>query len=107
MADYDNNNTGVLFVNEKKENDKHPNFRGSAIIKTPSGEVLEMWVSAWVKTSKNGDEFMSLSYQPKDGSNVSGGNGGKFSQLASGKKSVDQSKPLVGVNDVMNDDIPF
>lgn len=66
MAEYDNTNSGALFENEKRKSDKHPHLRGSCTIKTPDGELVEYWVSAWQKTSKKGDDFFSLSFQLKE-----------------------------------------
>lgn len=66
MAEYDNSNSGALFENEKRKSDKHPHLRGSCTIRTPDGELIEYWVSAWQKTSKKGDDFFSLSFQLKD-----------------------------------------
>lgn len=99
---YDNRNSGALFVNDKKTEAKHPNFRGQAQIVTPSGEVLDFWVSAWVKQGKNG-EFLSLSYTPKDGAAT--GNG-SFSKIASGQPSGGESKPSGRVPE-LDDEVPF
>ena len=59
--EYDNTNTGVLFKNEQKQTDKHPDYKGSINI---DGE--EFWLSAWIKTAKTGNKFMSLSVKLKD-----------------------------------------
>jgi len=61
--DYDNTNRGVLFRNDRKETDKHPDFTGSIDF-----EGRDCWLSAWVKESKAGTKFFSLSLTPKDGS---------------------------------------
>lgn len=50
--------SGALFKNRRKEQDKHPDYTGKSMI-----DGYEYQVSAWVKTSKSGDKFMSLSYQ--------------------------------------------
>ena len=61
MADYDNEGSGALFKNNKKDTDSQPDYRGSIQL----GGV-EYWLSSWIKTSKAGAKFMSLSAQPKD-----------------------------------------
>lgn len=58
---YDNEMTGVLFGNDKRETDKHPNAKGSAQI-----NGVEYWVSAWTNTDKNGRKYQSLKFQPKE-----------------------------------------
>lgn len=52
------NNTGTLFLNERKTETHHPDYTGKAII---NGKA--MWVSAWIKTAKNGKRFISISVQ--------------------------------------------
>jgi hypothetical protein len=57
---FDNNMRGVLFKNDRKEKDTHPDYKGSCEI-----EGTEMWVSAWIKQGNKG-KFMSLSFEKKD-----------------------------------------
>lgn len=58
---YDNNNSGVLFRNDKGGNEKRPDYRGSATI-----DGKELNVSGWIKASqKTGDKFLSLRFEPK------------------------------------------
>lgn len=54
-------NSGSLFVNDKKEADNHPDFRGSAIV-----EGVEVWISGWKKRTKDGKQWLSLAFKPKD-----------------------------------------
>ena len=61
MSEYDNTNRGSLFKNDKKESDNHPDYKGSINV-----EGKECWLSAWLKTSKDGKKYMSLSVQAKD-----------------------------------------
>jgi hypothetical protein len=62
MAEYDNTNRGVAFVNDKKESDSHPDMKGSINI-----EDVEYWLSAWWKSPRNGGEdFLSFSVKPKE-----------------------------------------
>lgn len=60
MMEYSNENRGVLFKNDDKQSDKHPDYKGSINI-----DGVEYWLSSWIKTSKQGNKFMSLSVQPK------------------------------------------
>ena len=61
MSDYNNTNSGTLFKNDDKQTDKHPDYRGQINV-----GGTEYWLSAWVKVSKKGAKFMSLSVQPKE-----------------------------------------
>jgi hypothetical protein len=60
--EYDNSNRGVLFKNDRKEKDTHPDYKGSYT----NGDGQEFWLSAWLKKDKNGNTFMSLSTTAKD-----------------------------------------
>lgn len=61
MTQYDNTNRGVLFDNDRKETDSHPDMTGTLNI-----NGVDHWFSAWWKTGSKG-EFLSLSIgKPKD-----------------------------------------
>jgi uncharacterized protein (DUF736 family) len=62
MPEYDKRNSGALFKNKRKETDKHPDYTGSYT----DGDGREFWLSAWIKKSKAGETFMSLSTKPKE-----------------------------------------
>lgn len=51
---------GSLFKNDQKDTEQHPDYRGSILIGGKS-----YWLSAWIKSSKAGTKYMSLSAQPK------------------------------------------
>ena len=66
MAVYDNNNTGVLFRNNKKNfedpEDKKPDYTGQAEINN-----VEYWMSAWKRKAKDsGNVFLSFKFEPKE-----------------------------------------
>lgn len=57
---YDNRNRGVLFKNEEKQGENSPDYKGSINV-----DGKELWLSAWLKESKAGKKYMSLSVKPK------------------------------------------
>jgi uncharacterized protein (DUF736 family) len=61
MSNYDNTNRGSLFINDRKESENHPDFKGSINI-----EGKDYWLSSWKKESKDGKKYMSLSVTAKD-----------------------------------------
>jgi uncharacterized protein (DUF736 family) len=56
---YDNTNTAVIFKNNKKENEKHPDYRGTINV---DGRELE--ISLWVKDGKAGKFFSGKIKEP-------------------------------------------
>ena len=61
MPEYDNTNRGVLFKNDRKETDNHPDYTGSINV---GGR--DFWLSAWIKQARSGKKFLSMSAKPKD-----------------------------------------
>jgi hypothetical protein len=61
MSEFDNTNKGALFKNDRKENEDDRDYSGTINV---AGR--EFWLSGWVKTSKAGNKFLSLSVKPKD-----------------------------------------
>ena len=53
-------NSGVLFKNDKIENERSPNYKGNI---TVNGQ--DFWLSAWIKEGKGG-KFMGLALSPKE-----------------------------------------
>ena len=88
MTDYDNTNRGVLFKNQRKDSDKHPDYTGNINI-----GGTEFWLSAWIKDGAKG-KFMSLSVKPKDEQPMS-------------QKAPEKAAGRAHLNNDMNDDIPF
>jgi len=77
--------TGVLFKNDRKESEKHPDYKGNV---TVNGQ--DYWLSAWIKEGK----------------------GGKFMGLALSPKEAEQAKPSqrsksTGFDDFPDSDVPF
>ena len=53
--EYDNNNRGALFINDRKESDKHPDWKGRLNI-----NGVDHWLSGWKKQTAKGP-VLSLS----------------------------------------------
>jgi hypothetical protein len=58
--EFDNRNRGALFKNEEKDGENDREYSGTLDI-----EGAEYWLSGWVRTSKNGHKYLSLSVKPK------------------------------------------
>ena len=83
---YDNSNRGAIFKNDDKQQDNHPDYKGSINV-----NGVDLWISGWLKTSeKTGKKFMSLSVKPKDE-----------------KPTKQPLKSKSSGFDDMNDDVPF
>ena len=92
MTQYDNTNSGALFKNSRKETEKHPDYTGSLNV-----DGHDHRLSAWLKTDKNGNKFMSLSVKRKDGTAACPDPAGEF------KAAVKQAFP----NADLDDGVPF
>jgi len=60
MAFEQKDNSGAVFVNDKKQSDTHPDRTGTALI----GGVV-YFVNGWLKKTKSGQPYLSLSFKPK------------------------------------------
>ena len=58
--EYDNTNRGSLFKNDRKDDAKFPDYKGSLNV-----DGVEYWLSAWIKECKTG-KFMGLAVSPRD-----------------------------------------
>jgi hypothetical protein len=60
--EFDNTNKGSLFVSDKKETEKHPDYSGSINI---NGK--DYWLSGWKRQAKeSGKTYLALTIRPKD-----------------------------------------
>lgn len=91
QKDYDNTNRGILFQNDRKESDKHPDMKGSINV---GGK--EFRLSAWNKDTSKGPAI-SISIQAKDDAKQGA------AKAAAAKAEVAKSAPA----DFADDDIPF
>jgi len=58
-------NTGSMFANDRKTEDTHPDRTGTAKI-----DGVEYWVNGWLRKTKKGQPYLSLSFKPKNADNA-------------------------------------
>ena len=60
MSDYQHKtNNGSVFINNYKDSDKHPDFRGEINVE---GAIWE--IAMWAKETRGGDKYYSLKVSP-------------------------------------------
>lgn len=92
MAYEQKENTGSLFQNKEKRSENFPDYSGSLRI-----DGVDLWISGWRKTSKDGTPWLSLSVKRKDGTAARPDPAAEFKQEA---KRVFPDAEL-------SDDLPF
>jgi uncharacterized protein (DUF736 family) len=59
MADYEQkDNSGAIFKNDRKENEKQPDYRGTCVV-----DGVEKDISLWVTKSKAGKTYFSAKFK--------------------------------------------
>ncbi len=98
---FDNRNTGVLFKNENKANDRQPDYNGRLDI-----EGTEIKLAAWVRTAKStGKKFLSLRVDDWDKRKpAANDNGQRTRPQREPQRPAPQSASR---QDDFDDDIPF
>jgi hypothetical protein len=95
-------NSGSIFKNERKEQENHPDGKGSALI-----DGVEYWVSSWNRTSSSGKQFRSLSFQRKEQpASVPQSGYKKPNQDGAKARQLPPQRPASGFDD-MDNDVPF
>ncbi len=60
-------NSGILFKNDRRRNDRDPEYAGSGDITCPRCNArFQFWLNAWVKAARTGAKFFSVSFKPKN-----------------------------------------
>lgn len=78
---FDNTNRGVMFKNQKKDSERHPDYTGKVNV---DGKDYDL--SCWVKQSKSGQKFFSLAVK---------------------EPWVKPEGKVAKQSDFINDDVPF
>lgn len=58
MSQYDNTNRGAIWKNDRKDSDRHPDFKGSLNV-----DGIEYWVSAWRRKEGASPQSPALSFR--------------------------------------------
>ena len=92
MSQYDNTNSGILTRNDKGDNDKRPDYRGSINV-----AGTEYWISGWIRdgregTKLEGQKYLSLKVEAKE-------------NQATAQKPA--ARPAGGGGGTADEDIPF
>jgi len=61
MAFEQRDNSRSLWVNDRKTADNHPDRTGTVMV---SGKLY--FINGWLKKTKDGQPYLSLSFKPKD-----------------------------------------
>jgi hypothetical protein len=110
MTQYDNTNRGVLFDNERKETDNHPDMTGKLNV-----NGVDHWFSAWWKKDRNDNDFLSLSLgkeveqrqeQRRDPQRTAPQQRGNRPGNSAPQQRQQPARQSSGFDD-MNDDIPW
>lgn len=101
MPDYDDTNKGVLFFEQDKKSDKHPDLTGKLNV-----EGKEYRVAAWVKQGRNGEFYTLAISEPREQSEGTGYQQAKAKSDEIKAKQVDDVAE-VGDEPISLDDIPF
>ena len=56
----DKNNQGAFFVNDKRDKDTQPHYKGNATV-----EGQDFYISIWANNSKEGKKYWSIKFEPK------------------------------------------
>jgi hypothetical protein len=98
MAYEQRDNSGSVFVNDRKEKDTHPDRTGTAMI-----DGVMYYVSGWIKQGSKG-QFLSLAFKRKD--DQPRRQEAPISQRA--QSTIRKPDPISsGRDDDMDDSIPF
>ena len=89
MPEYDNELSGVLFKNDRKTTDKHPDYNGTCQI---DGQQYRM--AAWLKDSREGKKFLNFKFTKDDGQYSKGGKEGG-SQKSGGSRPKQTQEDFV------------
>lgn len=91
---YDNNNKISIFKNDKKGNEKAPDYRGTTTLNNQ-----EYKVALWVRTSASGTKYMSGTVEVDTYK--------KQEEVKEEKKEADPFQDFNNNTNLTDDDLPF
>ena len=100
MSEYDNNNRGAVWKNDKRKTDKHPHFTGSATI-----NGVDYYVSAWKRDFEGNPKAPALKFSVTPCVITEGAMFIRASDIPPKPAPTQDSAEVV--DEPFNDDIPF
>ena len=58
-------NSGSLFKNRERKNDKAPNLKSTGLLELEDGSLIELELAAWTKESQKAGKWLSLTIRLK------------------------------------------
>ena len=105
MSDYTHkDNTGSAFTNNYKQNERHPDYKGTCVVR---GETLE--VALWERRTAKGDTYLSMRFsEPYKGNSDTNQPPRKpASKKGDFAKRQETAKFVANVQSQEDDDLPF
>ena len=98
MADFDETNKGIIFLEEDKKTEKSPDYTGKVNV-----EGAEFRVAGWKRVSKNGKPFISLAVSdPEEYKQKSG-----YDSFKQAGENLKQNTQVESDEPINLSDIPF
>ena len=88
-------NSGQLFKNRDRKNDKAPNLKGAGLLELEDGSLVELDIGGWTRESEKAGKWISLSIKLKGAARQSAANGASQPQQA-----ADDDIPFIVEHDV-------
>lgn len=99
---YQNAGNGSMERNKEKRSDKSPDFKGRVTI-----DGKQFWLSGWNREDRDGNQFISLAFEPKLARDHKGAPSNPPPRTIAGKNEQPPLRDPESSGDEFNDEIPF
>jgi hypothetical protein len=89
-------NSGTLFTNDKKGNDKAPDRKGDGMVHCPHCSAnFDVELAGWIKEGRNGSKFLSMKIASKEDPGAYRGGQSEQSKPAAPKHGDPEDEPSI------------